>query len=245
MSCIFHSCKLVLHFHVPQFPPMQTGDANSCLAFSGPALSPSKDGAVTCGAESWRFPLGVCSSVPNLAMIGKWVYTGDPPTFQSCPNLCGHVWLCKTRQFFWPQQCAKSKVICCGYTCRTRSRFAESEVVIKGQQIEYKNKLNKLYRSDKITPAICKKATKYFVHTHDVQALRVIAEQEDEQAQQISHSDKQRNETKILQSEFTSHNFYRKSYDRVVICCHRVSIISRSSTKTTKCTITLTMPHNS
>jgi len=94
-----------------------------------------------------------------------------------------------------------------GYTCRTRSRFAESEVVIKGQQIEYKNKLNKLYRSDKITPAICKKATKYFVHTHDVQALRVIAEQEDEQAQQISHSDKQRNETKILQSEFTSHNF--------------------------------------
>jgi len=25
---------LVLHFHVPQFPPMQTGAANSCLAFS-------------------------------------------------------------------------------------------------------------------------------------------------------------------------------------------------------------------
>ena len=38
MFCIFHSCKLVLHFHVPQFPPVQTGAANSCLAFSSPAL---------------------------------------------------------------------------------------------------------------------------------------------------------------------------------------------------------------
>ena len=38
ISCIFHSCKLVLHFHVPQFPPVQTGAANSCLAFSGPSF---------------------------------------------------------------------------------------------------------------------------------------------------------------------------------------------------------------
>ena len=36
--------KLVPHFHVPQFPPVQTGAANSCLAFSvapGIHLSPS------------------------------------------------------------------------------------------------------------------------------------------------------------------------------------------------------------
>jgi len=33
-SRIFHPCKLVPHFHVPQFPPVQTGAANSCLAFS-------------------------------------------------------------------------------------------------------------------------------------------------------------------------------------------------------------------
>ena len=40
MSCIFHSCKLVLHFHAPQFPPVQTGAANSCLSiFSRPGQS--------------------------------------------------------------------------------------------------------------------------------------------------------------------------------------------------------------
>ena len=31
---IFHPCKLVPHFHVPQFPPVQTAAVNSCLAFS-------------------------------------------------------------------------------------------------------------------------------------------------------------------------------------------------------------------
>ena len=30
---IFHPCKLVPHFHVLQFPPVQSGAANSCLAF--------------------------------------------------------------------------------------------------------------------------------------------------------------------------------------------------------------------
>jgi len=37
-SRIFHPCKLVPHFHVSQFLPVQTGAANSCLAFSGPAF---------------------------------------------------------------------------------------------------------------------------------------------------------------------------------------------------------------
>ena len=37
-SRIFYPCKLVPHFHVPQFPPVQTGAANSCHAFSGPAF---------------------------------------------------------------------------------------------------------------------------------------------------------------------------------------------------------------
>jgi len=35
---IFHPCNMVPHFHVPQFPPVQTGAANSCLAFSGHAF---------------------------------------------------------------------------------------------------------------------------------------------------------------------------------------------------------------
>jgi len=34
MYCIFHPCKLVLHFHVPQIQPLQSGAANSCIAFS-------------------------------------------------------------------------------------------------------------------------------------------------------------------------------------------------------------------
>ena len=33
-SRFFRPCKLVPRFHVPQFPPVQTGAANSCLAFS-------------------------------------------------------------------------------------------------------------------------------------------------------------------------------------------------------------------
>jgi len=37
MSCIFHPCNMVPHFHVSQFPHLQVGAANSCLAFSTPA----------------------------------------------------------------------------------------------------------------------------------------------------------------------------------------------------------------
>ena len=33
-SRIFHPCKLVPHFHVSHFPPVQSGAENSCLAFS-------------------------------------------------------------------------------------------------------------------------------------------------------------------------------------------------------------------
>jgi len=65
-------------------------------------LSLSKDGAETCGAESLHFPLGVCSSVPNLAMIGKRVYTGDPQlskVVQIYVVTCGYV---KLDSFFGP-----------------------------------------------------------------------------------------------------------------------------------------------
>jgi len=37
-SRILHPGKMVPHFYVPQFPAVQTGAANSCLVFSGPAF---------------------------------------------------------------------------------------------------------------------------------------------------------------------------------------------------------------
>ena len=36
-SRIFHPCNWVPHFHLSHFPPLQSGAANSCLAFSTPA----------------------------------------------------------------------------------------------------------------------------------------------------------------------------------------------------------------
>ena len=66
-SRIFHPCSLVPHFHVSHFPPMQSGAANSCLAFS---VAPVRERF--CGADGSV----VNSSTSSITLVGAAVWCG-------------------------------------------------------------------------------------------------------------------------------------------------------------------------